>query len=60
MIKPNPVMIRNEQEEQTQVRRDLFLVISLNAVFAAVLVGLYFFNRATGQVDTFFVNLLKF
>jgi len=60
MIKPNPVMIRNEQEEQTQVRRDLLLVISLNAVFAAVLVGLYFFNRATGQVDTFFVNLLKF
>lgn len=60
MIRQNPVLVRNEHEEATQVRRDLIFVVSLNVVFFAVLIGLYFFNRATGQVDSFFSNLLKF
>lgn len=49
-----------EQEEYRQVRKDLILVIVLNIIFFATLVGLYFFNRATGQVDQFFAQLLKF
>jgi hypothetical protein len=60
MIRQNPVLIRNEEEETAQVRRDLVFVISLNVVFFAALIGLYFYNRASGQVDAFFVNLLKF
>ncbi|HTL39419.1 MAG TPA: hypothetical protein VL306_01245 [Methylomirabilota bacterium] len=60
MIKNNPVLIRNEQEEYKQVRRDLIFVISLNVVFFAVLIGLYFFNHSTGKVDNWFAHLLKF
>jgi len=60
MIKPNPVLIRNEHEERVQVNRDLRLVIGLNVLLLAVLVGLYFLNRGTGHVETFFFNLLKF
>jgi len=60
MIRQNPVLIRNEEEEAAQVRRDLIFVVSLNLVFFAALIGLYFYNQATGQVDAFFANLLKF
>lgn len=60
MIKPNPVLIRNEHEERVQVNRDLRWVIGLNVLFLAILIGLYFYNRTTGQVDTFFANFLNF
>jgi len=60
MIRQNPVLIRNEEEEAAQVRRDLIFVVSLNLVFFAALIGLYFYNRSSGQVDAFFTNLLKF
>jgi hypothetical protein len=55
----NPTNTR-EAEEYRQVRRDLIFVISLNTIFFAALIGLYLYNRATGQVDQFFANLLKF
>lgn len=60
MAKQNPVLVRNEQEEYAQVRRDLIFVISLNVVFLVLLLGLFFFNRATGRVDSFFAHFLKF
>lgn len=60
MAKQNSVLIRNEDDEYAQVRRDLIFVVILNLVFLAALLGLYFFNRATGNVDTFFSHLLKF
>jgi hypothetical protein len=60
MSKEDSVLIRNEQEESRLVRRDLKFVISLNAILFLLLIGLYFINRATGSVDAFFVNLLKF
>lgn len=60
MIKPNPVLIRNEYEERIQVNHDLKLVIGLNVLLLVILIGLFFFNRATGQVDGWFTSLLKF
>ncbi len=60
MIRQNPVLIRNEEEESAQVRRDLIFVVSLNVLFFAALIALYFYNHSTGQVDSFFSNLLKF
>jgi len=60
MIKFNPVLIRNEEEENQQIKRDLTFVIVLNVIFIATLIGLYFYNRSTGQVDAFFTHLLKF
>ena len=60
MAKNNPILIRNEQDEQAQVRRDLIFVVTLNAVFLILLLGLFFVNRATGRVDGFFAHLLKF
>jgi hypothetical protein len=59
-MKNNPVLIRNEEDEYRQVRRDLTRVIVMNAIFLAILIGLYFFNRSTGGVDSFFARLLKF
>ena len=60
MIKNNPILVRNEEEEYRQVRRDLMFVLALNLVFLILLLGLYFFNRSTGRVDAFFSHLLKF
>ncbi|MBX4187221.1 MAG: hypothetical protein KW802_03135 [Candidatus Doudnabacteria bacterium] len=60
MIKNNPISVRNEQEEYTQIRGDLVFVVIMNLVFLAILLGLYFFNQANGRVDQFFAQLLKF
>lgn len=60
MAKQNPVLVRNEEEEYRQVRKDLMFVVTMNLVFFIILVGLFFYNRATGNVDTFFAHLLKF
>lgn len=60
MAKIGPVAIRNEQEEYTQVRKDLIFVVVMNLIFLALLLGLYFFNHSTGKVDQFFAHLLKF
>jgi hypothetical protein len=56
----NQLVNQKEQEEYRQVRRDLIFVISLNIILFAVLIGLYFYNHSTGQVDEFFAHLLKF
>lgn len=53
-------MVRNEQEENQQIRKDLIFVVAMNVVFLVILLGLYFFNRSTGKVDSFFGHLLKF
>jgi len=60
MPKPNSVQIVKEEEENRQVKKDLVKVIVLNALFLALLFSLYFFNKATGNVDGFFAQLLKF
>ena len=60
MAKQNAVPVYQEDQENKQVRRDLITVIVLNLIFFAVLIGLYLWNRATGGVDHFFGNLLKF
>lgn len=60
MIKNNPVLVRNEEDEYRQVKRDLIFVVIMNLVFLALLLGLYFFNHATGRVDAFFAHFLKF
>ena len=56
----NPVLIRNEQEEYHQIRKDLRFVIIMNAIFFGVIICLYFVNRSSGKVDQFFAHLLKF
>jgi hypothetical protein len=60
MIKNKPVLIRKEEDEMRQVRKDLIFVVTLNLLFFVIMIGLYFFNNATGKVDTFFAQLLKF
>jgi len=60
MAKNNPVLVRNEEEENAQIRKDLIFVVVMNLIFLGLLVGLYFFNHATGKVDSFFAHLLKF
>ena len=60
MAKNNPILIRNEEDEHAQVRHDLIFVVIMNLVFLGLLLGLFFFNRATGRVDSFFAHLLKF
>lgn len=60
MAKNNPVLIQNDEQEYRQVRRDLIFVIVMNLFFLAIILGLYFYNRATGGVDNFFAQLLKF
>lgn len=60
MARQNPILIRNEQEEYDQIRKDLRFVIIMNSIFFALLIGLYFLNRSTGKIDSFFAHFLKF
>ena len=60
MAKPNPIAVRQEEDEHAQVRRDLIFVITLNAIFLAVLIGLFFYNRETGAVDGLFSKLFHY
>ncbi len=60
MTKHNPVLIRNEEDEMRQVRKDLTFVVTLNLFFFVLLLALFFFNKATGKVDAWFAHFLKF
>jgi hypothetical protein len=60
MNKFNQVSTQSDQQENKQVRKDLIFVIVLNLIFLGLVLGLFFLNRATGQVDQFFARLLKF
>jgi hypothetical protein len=60
MPKLNPVLIRNEQEEYKQVKKDLIFVLLLNGFFFLVLLGLFFLNKSTGKIDWFFSKILHF
>lgn len=60
MVKPNRIIIRNEEEEYAQVRKDLIFVLIFNSLFFILLFALYFWNRVSGVVDGFFGKLLKF
>jgi hypothetical protein len=60
MNKHNQVLVRNEEEEQKQVQKDFFFVLSVNGLMLIGLLVLFFVNRSSGAVDKFFANLLKF
>ena len=60
MIKNNQSAIEADQAEYKQINKDLRFVIIMNLTFFILLMALYFFNRSTGKVDTFFAHLLKF
>ena len=47
-------------EEVSQVRKDLARVLILNGILLAILIGLFFWNKATGDLDQFFAKILKF
>ncbi|HEX5429976.1 MAG TPA: hypothetical protein VFX17_02765 [Patescibacteria group bacterium] len=60
MPKNISISAESDAQEYRQVRRDLIFVIVMNIIFFGVLLGLYFYNRSTGSVDSFFSHLLKF
>jgi hypothetical protein len=60
MAKNNVVSPQMDEVEYRQVRHDLTFVVILNIIFFALLIGLYFYNRSTGALDSFFNHLLKF
>jgi len=60
MAKQNAVPTYTDQEESAQVRKDLIRVIVLNAILFAILIGLYFWDQSSGQVDRFFEKFLNF
>ncbi|MBI4363339.1 MAG: hypothetical protein HY545_00635 [Candidatus Doudnabacteria bacterium] len=47
-------------DEISQVRKDLARVLILNGILLALLIGLFFWNKASGFLDQFFANVLKF
>jgi hypothetical protein len=50
----------SDQVETAQVRKDLVKVLVLNAVLLALLLGLFFLNKSSGQLDQFFAKVLQF
>jgi|GEM_PF-3639721 len=52
--------IDHEERDNRLVRRDLNLVIVLNAILLAVLLGAYLVNRSSGAVDKLFQGIVKF
>ncbi len=60
MDKQNSVSINQDQQETSQIRRDLWKVIILNVILFAGLIALYYINRNNGSVDQFFGKFLDF
>lgn len=60
MAKPYQMSAQSDEQESRIVRKDLIFVVSMNLLFLAALIGLFFLNRSTGKVDQFFAHLLKF
>lgn len=50
----------SDQAEVAQVRKDLVKVLVLNAILLALLLGVFFWNQSSGQLDQFFSRVLKF
>ena len=59
MSKSNTVNVLQEEQEYKQVKRDLWTVIILNAIFFAALISLYFWNRNSGIVEEMFEKIIK-
>ena len=59
-MKNKNVSTYNEEHENRLVRRDLIQVIVLNLVLFGAMLALYFVNRASGSVDSFFSQFIKF
>jgi hypothetical protein len=56
----NNISIQSDEREHRLVRKDFFFVIALNIFLLGLMVASYFYNRSTGQLDTWFSQLIKF
>jgi hypothetical protein len=50
----------SEADEFRQVKKDLYFVLVLNAIFLVSLIGLFFWNRSTGSMDSWFAKIFNF
>lgn len=50
----------NEIEHDRLVRRDFFHVIVLNLLLLGLMLGLFFWNRSTGQLENIFSSIINF
>lgn len=59
MSKQNYISAHDEKEAAV-VRRDMWFVLGLNLALLLGLGALYFWNDATGAVDGFFAQIIKY
>lgn len=52
--------VLNTEEEHRQVAKDLKKVLLVNGLILILMLALFFWNRTSGSVDSFFANLIKF
>jgi len=52
--------VMQHQAEYSIIKMDLIKVIILNVVYLAVILGLYYANKSSHVVDTFFAKVLNF
>jgi hypothetical protein len=59
-MKNKNISVTNDVQETKVIRHDFIFVVCLNLVLFAAMIGLYFWNRSTGQLDHFFSSIIKF
>jgi hypothetical protein len=52
--------VNHDAHELRLIRKDFIFVITLNLILLAAMLGLYFWNRSSGQLDQFFSSIIKF
>jgi hypothetical protein len=59
-MKNNDLAQQSEARENRLVRKDFIYVVFLNLVLFALMIGLFFWNRSTGELDRIFSQIIKF
>ncbi|HYC80126.1 MAG TPA: hypothetical protein VEC17_03815 [Candidatus Binatia bacterium] len=59
-MKNKETSLQYDQREHSLVRKDFLFVVILNAILLGIMLGLYFWNRSTGQLDQFFGRFINF
>jgi hypothetical protein len=49
-----------DEREARLVRKDFTRVVVLNLLLMGLMIGAYFWDRSTGQLDKIFSDLIKF
>ncbi|MBX4187549.1 MAG: hypothetical protein KW793_00215 [Candidatus Doudnabacteria bacterium] len=59
-MKNRNTSVNVDERENRLVKKDFIYVVTLNLILFGLMIGLYFWNHSSGQLDRIFANLIHF